>query len=295
MVSAEFLGTSTGKKPASYSVGRPYGNCIWIVIHTTEGGEGATAAEDGNAYDARRTDGTSTHVFADSDSVVQEVNSADRSHAARTIANNRGYQVELCGKAAQTALAWADGNSSKELVNAAKHCAHVAHKLGIPLKWLTQAEVLARKPGFITHKNVTDWLEGTHVDPGAGFPFTVFMNLVKTWDAKYYGQVPVPAKVETDLVGDQMKLFLVKGAPKVGSEARYKTDGLKAWHLRTMAEVVQLEKLFGKTVVLDAWPESVAIVAEGESGLRAMNAVAPVPIDDTQMDSPELDGEHDGR
>src|SRR5690349_24153657 len=95
----EFAGATPGLPPRSYSTGRPYGPLIWIVWHTTQGSETLRSAEDGNAYDARRTDGTSTHVFIDANSVVQEVNSGDRAHAALTVANNRGYQIELCGRA----------------------------------------------------------------------------------------------------------------------------------------------------------------------------------------------------
>ena len=293
MPSKEFNGTVVGKNPKSYSRGRPYGDCIWIVIHTTEGSEHARSAEDGNAYDARRTDGTSTHVFVDTDTVVQEVNSGDRAHAALAVGNNRGYQIELCGRAAQSASQWSDASSSAELLLAAQHCARVAIKLGIPVRWLTKEQVLAREKGFVTHKNITDWVAGTHTDPGTNFPFGAFSTMVRRYVREYTTIKPPEVKPtpQPDLTGSTMKLFMVKDQPAKGKEARYKTDGLKAWHIRTMSEVRDLEKLFGATVTLSAWPESVSMDTDG--GLRAMNGDSPIEIDDTQYDSEELrDGEH---
>lgn len=287
MPSKEFAGTVVGKNPKSYSKGRPYGDCIWIIVHTTEGSEHARSAEDGNAYDARRTDGTSTHVFVDTDTVVQEVNSYDRAHAALAVGNNRGYQIELCGRAGQVASQWADASSSAELMLAAQHCARVALKLGIPARWLTRDQMLAREKGFATHKNVTDWIAGTHTDPGPNFPFGAFMTMVRRFMREYTTVAPKPKPTPAPiLVGETMKLF------RIGNEdAIYKTDGLKAWHLRTMTEVKNLEKLFGKTESLTAWPESIAL--DSDAGLRAFNGDAPVEVDDTQADSEELrNGEH---
>lgn len=283
MPSKEFAGTVVGKAPKSYSKGRPNGDCIWIVIHTTEGSEHARSAEDGNAYDARRTDGTSTHVFVDTDTVVQEVNSSDRAHAALAVGNNRGYQIELCGKAAQTASQWSDASSAAELLLAAQHCARVALKLGIPPRWLNRTQVLARERGFVTHKNITDWIAGSHTDPGPNFPFTVFMNMVRHWYSEY-DETPKPTPVP-DLTGETMKLFMIKG-----TDARYKTDGIKAWHLRTMTEVRQLEKLFGATIPLDVWPESIAL--DNAVGARALNGYAPLEDDDTNGSEELRRGEH---
>lgn len=186
----EFPGTVVGLPPRSYSPGRPNGPLIWIVWHTTQGSEGLRSAEDGNAYDARRTDGTSTHVFVDANSVVQEVNSSDRAHAALSVANNRGYQIELCAKAEQTVAQWADAYSAPMLELAAQHAARVCIKHKIPPRWLNEADVKARRPGMLTHKNVTDWLAGTHVDPGPNFPAAWMASRVAYW-VKVFTPPPV--------------------------------------------------------------------------------------------------------
>lgn len=245
----EFPGTSVGLPPRNYGKGRPNGKLIWIVWHTTQGSEGKLSAENGNAYDARRTDGTSTHVFVDANSVVQEVNSGDRAYAALAVANNRGYQVELCARAEQTAAQWRDAASAPMLELAAQHVARVCIKHDIPPRWLTKADVDARRPGFLTHKNVTDWLAGTHVDPGPNFPKAWMADRVAYW-VKQYTQPPSkpPAKSAPPKPAAQTGEVTMRVIQKRGDDRRWKTDGFGREHIKTMADVADLEAVFGKTV-----------------------------------------------
>lgn len=153
-----------------------------IVIHTTEGHEEADSAEDGAAYDARRTDGTSTHYFHDRNSTVQCVRTSDQAHAARTQGNRRGIQHELCGKAGQGATGWADDASQGTLRQAAKQAARDAKKWNIPIRHLTVAQVAAGTKGFCGHWDITRAFpqdDGTHTDPGTSFPWTQFLDMVR--------------------------------------------------------------------------------------------------------------------
>jgi hypothetical protein len=278
MPKQEFAGATPGVDPKSYSAGRPYGPCIWIVIHATDGADGARSAEDGNAYDAKRTDGTSTHVFVDRNSVVQEVNSANRAHAARTVANNRGYHVELCGTAAQTAAQWHDVGSSAELLLAAQHCARVCVKLGIPSRWLTKADVDARRPGFLTHADVTTFLEGTHTDPGKNFPRNEFITLVAYWIGKY-SPPPPPAASEED-----PPMQTVKPA---GTNAIYKTDGWRFEHITSPVELANLQAAFGPTRDV----KSMEGLGAGTLYTEPTSKKA-VPENDSFADNPAVRGEH---
>ena len=154
-----------------------------IVIHTTEGSEGPASAEDGAAYDQRRTDGTSTHFFHDQDSTVQCVRTEDIAHAARHQGNLRGIQHELCGRAGQTAAQWNDTASQGTLRQAARQCARDARKWGIPVRHLTVAEVADGVKGFCGHYDITRAFpqdNGTHTDPGPDFPWSDFLDLVRT-------------------------------------------------------------------------------------------------------------------
>lgn len=166
-----------------------------IVIHTTEGSEGPASAEDGAAYDARRTDGTSTHYFHDQNSTVQCVLTADQAHAARTQGNRRGIQHELCGRAGQSSGQWDDAASQGTLDQAAKQCARDAKKWGIPVRHLTVAQVADGAKGFCGHRDITRAFPqdgGTHTDPGDDFPWTDFLNRVRAYLA------PAPPAEEED-------------------------------------------------------------------------------------------------
>lgn len=293
MVAPEFPGAVTGKNPKSFSPGRPYGKLIWVIIHSTEGSENDLAAENGNAYDARRTDGTSTHVFVDRNSVVQEVNSWDRAHAALAIGNNRGYQVELCGRAAQSALQWQDAQSGPALENAARHVAYVCRKYGIPPKWCTKADVDARRPGLMTHAMVTDWLAGTHTDPGKSFPFGWFGQRV----GYYLAQFNPPPKPEP-----------VTPARPAGTKARrtamlvQKTGETEVWcvvpgqgrYWVTKDTYPSHKALYGAPVTgpgvepKDFGPE---IPAPGQTSTPKKLA-SQAALYDGQVDNPELDTEH---
>jgi hypothetical protein len=153
-----------------------------IVIHTTEGHENVTSAEDGAAYDARRTDGTSTHFFHDANSTVQCVRTNDIAHAARSQGNKRGIQYELCGRAGQGAAGWADAASQGTLRQAARQCARDARKWDIPVRHLTVAQVAAGAKGFCGHVDISRAFPqdgGDHTDPGPTFPWSAFLDMVR--------------------------------------------------------------------------------------------------------------------
>lgn len=151
-----------------------------VVIHTTEGAARASAAEDGASYDQRRTDGTSTHYFHDSDSTVQCVRTADQAHAARTQGNRRGIQHELCTRA--DSANWGDAYHQAMLRQAAKQAARDAKKWGIPVRHLTVAQVADGVKGFCGHWDITRAFpqdNGTHTDPGGNFPWSQFLGMVQ--------------------------------------------------------------------------------------------------------------------
>lgn len=168
--------------PRSWSSGRAAGQPTVIVIHTTEGSEHALSAEDGAAYDARRTDGTSTHYFHDENSTIQCVRTTDRAHTARANGNRIGIHHELCGRAGQGVTGWADASSQGELRQAAKQAARDARKWDIPVRHLTRAQLADGQKGFCGHVDITYAFpqdDGTHTDPGPNFPWTQFLNMVR--------------------------------------------------------------------------------------------------------------------
>ncbi len=153
-----------------------------VVIHTTEGSAHAGSAEDGAAYDQRRTDGTSAHVYVDSDSVVQCVRTADVAHTARFQGNRRGIQFELCGRAGWSASTWAGEYAQAMLRQAARVAARVAREWKIPVVKLSPAQVAAGAEGFCGHYDITRAFPadgGDHTDPGPDFPWATFLGMVR--------------------------------------------------------------------------------------------------------------------
>jgi N-acetyl-anhydromuramyl-L-alanine amidase AmpD len=182
--------------PKSWTSGRKAGQPSVIFIHTTEGSEGRASAEDGAAYDARRTDGTSTHFFVDQDSTVQEVLTSDEAHAARSHGNDVGIQIEVCGKAGQSVAQWADAASAGAIEQCARLCVALRKKYGktrFPLVNLTPAQLRAGQHGFAEHKDATlAWAAdgGTHEDPGPNFPWSKLFARIKQIEAP----IPAPPK-----------------------------------------------------------------------------------------------------
>lgn len=172
----------------SYTQGRRGKSVMFSVIHYTAGSERATSAEDGAAYDARRTDGTSCHQFHDRDSTVQCVLTEDAAHAARRRGNDLGVQHELCGTA-QTRAQWLDPASYGTLQQAARWVAEDCRKYNLEPRRLTVAETRRAwteyphgPRGIVGHIDCTLAFpedKGDHTDPGKDFPWDVFLALVR--------------------------------------------------------------------------------------------------------------------
>lgn len=184
--------------PKAWNSGRAAGQPTVIVIHTTEGSEGLKSAEDGAAYDQRRTDGTSTHYFCDQDTVVQCVRTTDRANAAKASGNKIGIHYELCGKAAQTPDQWHDEASLGTFRNAAKQAARDAKKHGLPVRRLTAAQVRAGEKGFCAHNDISDAFgESNHTDPGRNYPWAEFLALVNDYMEDGVSQADVIAALKS--------------------------------------------------------------------------------------------------
>lgn len=168
-------------RPNSFTVpASPRTHVQLVVIHTTEGSARTTSAEDGAAYDQKRTDGTSTHYFHDSDSTVQCVLTQNIAHTARGEGNRRGIHHELCTtvKSAE-GLQWNDAYHAALLRQAAKQAARDVKKWNIPIRKLSANEVKAGVKGFCGHVEITRAFgQSTHTDPGQGFPWSRFLALV---------------------------------------------------------------------------------------------------------------------
>lgn len=92
----------------------------------------------------------------------------------------------------------------------AQRDAQWAKKYNIPVVKLTPAELRAGKRGFCGHHDVSlAWGESDHVDPGAGFPWDYYLQLVREYmnpapAKKNEGGFSVDAERKIDLILDQL-------------------------------------------------------------------------------------------
>jgi len=165
-----------------FGTGRPDGPPLWIVWHTMEEDELLDTAERVARYFATLPDGrsVSSHYCVDGNSIVQCVLLRHRAWTVgNTPGNNRGINVELAGRAAQTAAQWADPYSRSMLGIACGIVARDMDEYEIPNRWCTVADLLARRPGHTTHNDLRLAFGGTtHTDPGAAFPRDLVLALV---------------------------------------------------------------------------------------------------------------------
>jgi N-acetyl-anhydromuramyl-L-alanine amidase AmpD len=271
-------------EPRSWTNGRKAGQPTVIIIHTTEGSEGPNSAENGAAYDTRRKDGTSTHFFVDSNSVVQCVRTDDEAHTARAHGNDVGIQIEVCGKAGQSKTQWADVFSAATIQNVAELCVVIRKKYGrdrFPLVNLTPSQLRDGDNGFAEHYDATKaWPgdKGSHTDPGPNFPwsklFSTIQELEKAAPAAgkrkvimepIIGALPILKAGDTDPI-DKSGWSHVKRAQRLLS---VEADGI--YGPNTIAAVKKLgETGDGKTINAPIWKRLI--------GLRKPEVVTVPPV-----------------
>lgn len=150
-----------------------------IVVHSMEWTETTTTAEDCARMFATMNRQASAHVCVDSNSAVRCVADKDTAWAAPG-ANADGLQMELAGFARQKRDDWLDNYGQDLLAQAAAVAAGWCRLHKIPVKLLSRAELKAGKKGFTSHADVSAvYKRSDHTDPGSGFPWDVFLNLVR--------------------------------------------------------------------------------------------------------------------
>lgn len=152
-----------------------------IVIHgtvspTVKGGARAVAR-----YFQSPSAGGSAHYVVDPGEIVQCVKEGTVAYHAPP--NTGSIGIELCDPQKGSAARWSDTDHEAMLQLAAKLTREIAARWKIPLKWLTVADLKAGKRGICGHMDVAEaWHQTDHGDPGSGFPWTHFMNLVNQED-----------------------------------------------------------------------------------------------------------------
>lgn len=179
----------------NYTRGRGGSGVTMVVIHTAECGETTTAAEGVAAYFAR-ANGASAHYTVDVDSITQSVREEDTAwHCGQWESNQRSIGIEHAGYAAQGPAEWADNYSQTMLRLSAQLVAGICLRYGIPIRGLSPAQVRAGEAGIAGHIDVTLGyaIYGGHTDPGGGFPWDQYIQLVAAAAGQGVAPGPAPA------------------------------------------------------------------------------------------------------
>lgn len=182
-----------------------------VVVHTAEG---ARTIEGLGGYFQLASSQASSHVGIDASGVEQYVPYSESSWTLRS-GNSISDNAELCAFAQMTREQWLSEETvtfyhrvlrrnvtvddpMEVLRRTAAWIAERCATRDIPLRKLTPAEVAEGKAGVIGH---VDWTrgarDGTHTDPGDGFPWDVVMELAGAATATATNPAP---REETDVL-----------------------------------------------------------------------------------------------
>lgn len=167
-----------------------------LVIHSAETplANGYAASVTSNWLN-RSDVGASINAFFGPDTTVRSVHT-DYAAWHATWANSLSVGYEFTGYAAFTRAQWLTPLGQDMLDRAGRELAADAKYYGIPLVWLTTAQVNQVKAGNTTIKGLATHAQidpANRTDPGSGFPFDVLMANIR----HYSGLAPAPTPVPT--------------------------------------------------------------------------------------------------
>lgn len=159
---------------------------IWVVVHTAEG---ILKATDLAAF-FERSDVVSAHAVADDDRLIEPLVPYERAAWTMRNGNSRSDNLELCGFARWTREEWL-ANHRGMLRHAGAWIRSRCQARGIPLRKIDAAAVKRGERGVIGHADYTAATgDGTHWDPGPGFPWDHVMATASgeddmSWDEAF--------------------------------------------------------------------------------------------------------------
>lgn len=196
----------------SYSPSTKYG----IAIHNTA--NDASAANEAS-YATRRTDGVSSHFYADGKEVIQSLDTVNRAgHAGSTNGNYNAVAVEITGVNAKSRQWWLDNVNWSELGYV---LAQVCKAYGISVRRASVAEMKSnpRVKAFYSHNDMRlAWGGTTHTDPGDNFPWD---RLLAEVTLAILGGVKEGGNMASEFhTGEASGPFLTQGSPGYAGQQR---------------------------------------------------------------------------
>ncbi|MCK2219685.1 N-acetylmuramoyl-L-alanine amidase [Actinomadura sp. ATCC 31491] len=232
-----------------------------IVIHATVSPCEVGGARNVARYFQSSSAGGSAHYIVDPGETVACVK--ETVVAFHAPPNTGSIGVELCDPQKGPSARWGDDEHEAMLRRAAALVRQIAARWEVPLKKLTVTQVKAGARGICGHVDVSRAFGQTdHSDPGTGFPWPYFMELVRggtpvedSWTEKLVKDLPTvgPKADSYDVKTIRGCLFARGRVP----QALYSDAGLEAWLNRTAMdpELVELVREFQRAEGLgvDGW------------------------------------------
>lgn len=247
-----------GRNSYTDADGTKYG----VAIHNTSNDASAAAEA---SYAQRRTDGISSHLYADGAEVIQSLDTDARAgHAGSAEGNGNAVAVEIRGVNGWTRQQWLDRVAWDKLGAA---LAQVVRKYGISVRRASVAEMKANPKvrAFYSHDDMRRaWGGTTHTDPGPNFP----------WDRLFQAVTaalnPVPPKEDDDM--PTIIVFTHGGR-------RWRGDGVTRTLLAGAADEADLKHVAGKA--------GIKVVDWGTGAVANPNAFGAV-VEPAQVDAKAL-------
>lgn len=227
-----------------------------IAIHNTSND---ASAEDEASYATRRTDGVSAHFYADSDSIIQSLDTdAKAGHAGSRIGNENAVAVEITGFNGWTRQQWLDRVAWGKL---GAVLAQVCRRYGVVVRRASVTEMQANPKvrAFYGHDDMRRAWGGTdHTDPGGNFPWDHLLAAVNQALGADGGATTGDDEMSFNDVQKADAVFNNKPAATLDTDGTIDGSGsLKAFPNATYAAI---------QAVRDDLARLAALVAEGGGG-----------------------------
>lgn len=173
----------------------------WICVHTAEG---IRKASDLRAFFERSTN-SSAHAVADDATLLDGLVPYTRAAWTLRDGNQISDNLELCGFASWSRAEWLTHHQGM-LNNAAAWIRSRCRTRGIPIRKIDANAVRRGESGVIGHADYTNGTrDGTHWDPGPGFPWDVVMQRAS-------GLAPAPEPARGTIHREDVSMQIPKSA-----------------------------------------------------------------------------------
>lgn len=237
----------------------------WVVIHTSEGGEGGRSADalagfltaPGDRITSTGRYGSSYHAIADvAMRIIPAVHDGFVAFSAPG-ANTEGLHVCIPGRAGQTREQWLDDASRSMIRTVAGYVLDMRTLYGIPPLRLTVAELRAGTRGYTDHAGIRDAFgRTTHYDVGPNFPWDVLAADVRELSRTTPIKPPNPQPKDDTVLVNYVK--------HPNHEAVYCqwSNGTKTWvrDLDEMAVLLFVDPRPVETMPNDAWMRATGVI-----------------------------------